>query len=95
VTDQELSRRLGTPLQVRAESTIRHHDEAPLQTVTTRDLDALADRCGDQPIDVRRFRPNLLLGAAADLPSSVWSAPFSNRRTGYSSKGFRWRNDAR
>lgn len=33
-TDQELSRRLGTPLQVRVESTIRHHDEAPLHAVT-------------------------------------------------------------
>lgn len=69
-TDQELSRRLGTPLRVRAESTISHHDEAPLHAVTTGELDALADRCDDQAIDVRRFRPNLLLDAAADLLSS-------------------------
>jgi uncharacterized protein YcbX len=68
--DQELSRRLGTPLQVRAESTIRHHDEAPLHALTTRDLDSLADRCGDRTIDVRRFRPNLLLEAQRDLLSS-------------------------
>jgi uncharacterized protein YcbX len=58
--DDALSRQLGRPLRLAAETTVPHHDDAPLHLVTTaalRRLEQLTGLAGDPA----RFRANLLL----------------------------------
>jgi hypothetical protein len=50
------------------ESTISHHDAAPLHLLTTASLGWLQRRLPASRIDGRRFRPNILLGVAGDQP---------------------------
>ena len=51
-----------------------YFDAFPLLLLTRRSLDTLAARAPDSQIDVRRFRPNLLIGTedTADFPEIDW-----------------------
>lgn len=55
-----LSARLGQPLRLDREGTVPHHDASPLHLVTTAALRALGELLGE-PVDITRFRSNLLL----------------------------------
>jgi uncharacterized protein YcbX len=55
-----LSALLGQPLEVRPESDVPHHDDCPLHVVTTAALRRLEQLHGE-PVDVDRFRPNVVL----------------------------------
>ena len=58
--DDALSALLGQPLRLARESTVPHHDDAPLHLVTTAALRRLEELTGLAP-DPARFRANLLL----------------------------------
>jgi uncharacterized protein YcbX len=53
-------------LTVARETTVMHHDLAPLHLLTTSSLRWLADRIPESDVDRRRFRPNLLV----EMPGS-------------------------
>ena len=57
---QALSAALGQQLELRPETTIKHHDETPLHIVTTSSLAALA-RLSGRGVDERRFRANIII----------------------------------
>lgn len=59
----ELSALLGRPLRLSRESTVPHHDDAPLHLVTTAAIRRLEELTG-QHADPARFRANLLLDVA-------------------------------
>jgi MOSC domain-containing protein len=59
--DEFLSARYGDQPRVVEESTVPHHDAAPLHLLTTASLRWLAARLPDSVVDRRRFRPNILL----------------------------------
>lgn len=56
----QLSTRLRQPLRLDREGSVPHHDISALHLVTTAALRALGELLGE-PVDVTRFRPNLLL----------------------------------
>jgi uncharacterized protein YcbX len=64
--DSFLSERYSDDVQVLAESSVRHHDAAPLHLLTTASLRWLQAALPFSLIDKRRFRPNILL----DVPGS-------------------------
>jgi uncharacterized protein YcbX len=66
--DAFLTERYGAEVAVRKESTVSHHDAAPLHLLTTASLRWLERRLPDSAIDRRRFRPNVLLDVAGDEP---------------------------
>jgi MOSC domain-containing protein len=72
--DEFLSGRYGDDLRVARESSVSHHDAAPLHLLTTSSLRWLAERLPTSSVDRRRFRPNVLLdgGAAAELLEDSW-----------------------
>ena len=71
--DAFLSERYGADLRVARESTVAHHDAAPLHLLTTSSLEWLAHELPGSQIDRRRFRPNVLLGGAgAGLVEDNW-----------------------
>jgi uncharacterized protein YcbX len=72
--DTFLSGRYGDELRVARESSVRHHDAAPLHLLTTSSLRWLAERLPSSAVDRRRFRPNVLLdgGSAAVLAEDSW-----------------------
>lgn len=55
-----LSESCGQPLRLCVEGDVRHHDDAPVHVLTSASVRALAERVG-APLDVRRFRANLLV----------------------------------
>ncbi|NUW36276.1 MOSC domain-containing protein [Nonomuraea sp. SMC257] len=57
---QVLSTLLGRPLSLRRQSSVRHHDEAPVHLVTTAAVREL-ERLLGEGVDVARFRANLVL----------------------------------
>ncbi|MFF5212218.1 MOSC domain-containing protein [Streptosporangium sp. NPDC000396] len=59
---QVLSTLLGRPLQLRRQSSVQHHDEAPVHLVTTAAVRKLEQLLGE-PVDVARFRANIVLEA--------------------------------
>ena len=68
-----LSERYGDELRVVRETTVPHHDAAPLHLLTTSSLRWLANVLPGSQIDRRRFRPNILLDAAgAQLVEDAW-----------------------
>lgn len=67
-----LSESCGQTLLLRAEGDVRHHDDAAVHVLTSASVRALAGRVG-APLDVRRFRANLLL----DLDEDPGAAPGS------------------
>jgi uncharacterized protein YcbX len=62
---EQLSAHLGKPLRLGREAAVKHHDISALHLVTTASLRALGQLLGE-PVDVARFRPNLLL----DVPGT-------------------------
>jgi uncharacterized protein YcbX len=61
-----LSERYRDELRVLEESTVPHHDAAPLHLLTTASLRWLQAHLPGSIIDRRRFRPNILLDEAGD-----------------------------
>ena len=51
---------MGRPLAIRHEGDVPHHDESPVHVLATASLRALGDLLGG-PVDVARFRPNVVL----------------------------------
>jgi uncharacterized protein YcbX len=71
--DAFLSERYGRKLRVLREGGIPHHDAAPLHLLTTSSLRWLETNLPASRIDVRRFRPNVLLDVAgAALVEDAW-----------------------
>jgi len=73
--DAALSSALGEPITVRPEHGIPHFDVAPVHLLSTASLRWLAARLGDaSAVDVRRFRPNILLDVRGDAerPEDGW-----------------------
>ena len=70
-----LSASCGQPLRLRVEGEVRHHDDAPVHVLTSASVRALAERVG-APLDVRRFRANLLVdldaGTTAAGTPTTW-----------------------
>ncbi len=64
--DAFLSQRYGDWLRVLEESTVPHHDAAPLHLLTTASLRWLRRQLPASEIDRRRFRPNIFLDVAGD-----------------------------
>jgi uncharacterized protein YcbX len=72
--DAFLSDRYGDTLTVVRETTVSHHDAAPLHLLTTSSLRWLAGRLPASQIDRRRFRPNIVLETAgSDLVEDSWT----------------------
>ncbi|HST49887.1 MOSC domain-containing protein [Jatrophihabitans sp.] len=70
---EQLSARLGRPLRLDREGEIQHKDDSPLHLVSTASLRALGELLGE-PVDVDRFRPNLLLEVAGtDFVEDGWT----------------------
>lgn len=69
-----LSEYVGRPVTLAREEGVSHFDEGPLHVLTTSSLRRLEKEHG-APVDVRRFRANLLLdtGAAPELVEAAWS----------------------
>jgi uncharacterized protein YcbX len=61
-----LSSDLGRPVMLQPEAEVRHHDESPVHVVTSAALHELEQRLGG-PVDVARFRPNVVLETDRDL----------------------------
>src|SRR3954468_1520537 len=57
---EQLSTQLGQPLRLDREGAVQHKDDSPLHLVSTAALRALGRLLGE-PVDVARFRPNVLL----------------------------------
>jgi MOSC domain-containing protein len=71
--DAFFSVRYGDELSLREESTVPHHDAAPLHLLTTASLDWLQERIPGSTVDRRRFRPNILLDVeGSDLVEDGW-----------------------
>jgi len=67
------SERYGDDVQVLAESSVRHHDAAPLHLLTTASMRWLQAALPLSLIDRRRFRPNILLNVpGSDLVEDGW-----------------------
>jgi uncharacterized protein YcbX len=60
--DRLLSTLVGRPLHLRRQSSVPHHDEAPVHLVTTAAVRMLEQLLGE-PVDVARFRANIVLEA--------------------------------
>lgn len=58
--ERALSAHVGRPVRLAREGDVAHHDDGPVHLVTTASLRHLARALGED-VDVRRFRPNLLV----------------------------------
>ena len=68
-----LGEAMGRPLAIRAEGEVPHHDESPVHVLTTASLRALGNLLGG-PVDVARFRPNVLLDVDGEgFPEEEWT----------------------
>lgn len=78
VEDPETAARVGDivgePVDLAPEGEVRHHDDSPVHLLTDASLAWLAARLPDAAVDVRRFRPNLLVTTDADpgLVEETW-----------------------
>ncbi len=71
--DAFLSERYADNLRVLQEDGVPHHDAAPLHLLTTSSVRWLRSILSASCIDVRRFRPNVLLETAgAELAEDAW-----------------------
>jgi MOSC domain-containing protein len=71
--DSYLSERYGDDVHVLAESSVRHHDAAPLHLLTTASLRWLQRALPLSLIDRRRFRPNIVLAVpGSELVEDGW-----------------------
>jgi len=73
VTDPALAAQLGPGVQLIKQNR-GVFDSMPLSLITTQSVDGLGALVGDGELDVRRFRPNLLIEATcgADFPEGAW-----------------------
>ena len=64
---------VGRPVRLEPEGEVSHFDDGPVHLVTTSGLRAMAEAHGG-PVDVRHFRPNLVVdtGAAEGYPEDDW-----------------------
>ncbi len=72
--EEALGRHLGRPVRLRREGEVPHHDDSPLHLVTTTALCTLGAELG-RPVEVARFRPNLVVDTAAAVgayPEDDW-----------------------
>ena len=68
-----LGQAMGRPLAIRPEGDVPHHDESPVHVLTTASLRALGRMLGG-PVDVARFRPNVVLDVDVDgFPEEDWT----------------------
>jgi uncharacterized protein YcbX len=71
--DDFLRERYGSALRISRESSVRHHDAAPLHLLTTSSLSWLARLLPLSKVDRRRFRPNILLETEGEgLVEDAW-----------------------
>jgi uncharacterized protein YcbX len=71
--DRFVSARYGDDLRLAEESSVSHHDAAPLHLLTTASLSWLQARLPASEVDRRRFRPNILLDVAGrELVENGW-----------------------
>lgn len=61
---EALSAHVGRPVTLAREAEVSHFDDGPVHLVTTSSLRAVEQRLGE-PVDPRRFRPNLVVDAGA------------------------------
>lgn len=67
-----LTARLRTPVELRPETDVPHHDEAPIHLVTTAAIRAL-ERLLGETVEPVRFRPNLVIDVPGeDAPDERW-----------------------
>lgn len=67
-----LTARMGTPLDLRPESDVPHHDESPIHVVTTAAIRGL-ERLLGEAVEPERFRPNLVIEVPGDdIPDDRW-----------------------
>ncbi|MGZ8735475.1 MAG: MOSC domain-containing protein [Acidimicrobiia bacterium] len=68
-----LSGYVGRPVRLEPEGEVSHFDDGPVHLVTTSGLRAVTEAHGG-PVDVRHFRPNLVLdtGDAPGYPEDDW-----------------------
>src|SRR5688572_10916116 len=68
-----LTEHVGRPVRLEAEGEVSHFDDGPVHLVTTSALQAVSESHGG-PVDVRHFRPNLVLdtGDAPGYPEAAW-----------------------
>lgn len=69
--DRELTRAMGTPMRVRHETAVPHHDEGPVSLVGTATLDWVARELGADA-DPRRFRANVVVGTEEPFVEESW-----------------------
>lgn len=71
--DAALSAHVGRPVTLGREAEVSHFDDGPVHLVTTSGLAAVAQARGG-PVDVRHFRPNLVLdtGTEPGFPEDDW-----------------------
>jgi hypothetical protein len=68
-----LGEAMGRPLAICPEGEVPHHDESPVHLLTTASLRALGNLLGG-PVDVARFRPNVVLDVAGEgFPEEQWT----------------------
>jgi uncharacterized protein YcbX len=66
---------VGEPIELATEKAVRHHDDSPIHLVTDASLRWLRERLPDAHVDVRRFRPNVLVTTGLDpgLVEETWA----------------------
>lgn len=68
-----LSAQLGIPVTLSREAEISHFDAGPLHLLTTASLRTLGESLGEEALDGRRFRPNILVETeASGFPEDAW-----------------------
>lgn len=71
--DALLSSSIGRPLTLRPEGDVPYHDESPVHVVTSAGLRRLGQLLGG-PVDLARFRPNVVLDVdGAGFPEDDWT----------------------
>lgn len=65
-TAARVSEVVGEPIELAEEETVRHHDDSPIHLLTDASLAWLRARLPDADIDLRRFRPNLVVTTGLD-----------------------------
>ena len=69
--DALLTAHAGQPLTVRRETDVSHFDDGPVSLVGVASVQALATARG-APVDVRRFRPNVVLDTDRPFAEDEW-----------------------
>jgi len=71
--DAHLAELLGVPVRLAREGAVDHFDDGPVSIATTASLRAFGALLGDaEPVDVRRFRKNIVLDASEPWVEESW-----------------------